>query len=178
MNVLSKALEIHQSNVEAGWWPVNRNRAECLMLVVSEVAEGATGEWYDLSDDKLPHHDMLDVEMADTAIRLYDLCGVDASDIDPVWDGRRHIIGGYLTGNIDTDLLQIVVHVTFAMEFHRKGKMTNYGEALWDALALVYEFADEYDIDLDTIIEEKREFNRTRADHQIENRALVGGKAY
>ena len=178
MDVLNKALEIHAQNVKAGWWPENRNRPECLMLVVSEVAEAATGYWDNLPDDKLPDHPMLDVEIADVAIRLYDLCGIDAGHVDPVWAGRCHIIGEQLTGGIDTDLLQIVVCVSGAMEHHRKGRLDDYAESLWDALAMVYEFADEYQIALDEIVALKREFNRTRADHQIENRALVGGKAY
>lgn len=35
-----------------------------------------------------------------------------------------------------------------------------------------------YDIDFDRIVLEKRQYNANRADHKIENRKSVGGKAF
>lgn len=74
----------------AGWWtdlvtgatltsnpgqPPKVNVPEKLMLIVSEVAEAMEGHRKGLADDKLPHRAMLEVELADTVIRCFDLAG-------------------------------------------------------------------------------------------------------
>lgn len=46
-----------------------------LMLAVTEVAEAMEGHRKNLKDDKLPHRSMLEVELADTIIRCFDLAG-------------------------------------------------------------------------------------------------------
>lgn len=46
-----------------------------LALVHSEVSEGLEGHRKGLKDDKLPHRDMLEVELADAVIRICDLAG-------------------------------------------------------------------------------------------------------
>jgi NTP pyrophosphatase (non-canonical NTP hydrolase) len=73
---------IHLLNREAGWWtdldtgePLARNVGELLMLVVSEIAEAMEGHRKNLRDDKLPHRQMIEVELADAVIRIFDLAG-------------------------------------------------------------------------------------------------------
>jgi hypothetical protein len=82
--------DIHQRNVRAGWWndlhtgeslKETRNVGELLMLIVSEVAEGMEGHRKGLKDDKLPHRDMLEVELADAVIRIFDLAGAKGYDL-------------------------------------------------------------------------------------------------
>jgi NTP pyrophosphatase (non-canonical NTP hydrolase) len=51
-----------------------------LMLIVSEVAEAMEGDRKGLMDDKLPHREMREVELADAVIRIFDLAG--AYDFD------------------------------------------------------------------------------------------------
>lgn len=70
----------HEANQK--WWqdpktqePIVRNRAELLMLIVSEIAEAMEGERKDLMDDKLPHRKMAEVELADALIRIFDYAG-------------------------------------------------------------------------------------------------------
>ncbi len=46
-----------------------------LALVHSEVSEGLEGHRKDLMDDHLPHRKMLEVELADAIIRIFDLSG-------------------------------------------------------------------------------------------------------
>lgn len=116
INELSK--EIHQDNVDAGWWTdlstglkKDRNVGELLMLVVSEVAEAMEGVRKDLPDDKLPHRKMFEVELADALIRIFDIAGA-------------------------------------------------------------------HNLDLGGAIYEKRNFNKRREDHQLENRKKENGKKF
>lgn len=67
----------------ARWWHdpatgerlAKRNVGELLMLCVSELAEALEGHRKNLADDKLPHRRMFEVELADTLIRIFDMCG-------------------------------------------------------------------------------------------------------
>jgi NTP pyrophosphatase (non-canonical NTP hydrolase) len=76
----------HQANIN--WWKdldtgalKNRNVGELLMLCVSELAEAMEGHRKNLRDDKLPHRSMIEVEIADCLIRLFDLSAGLSLDI-------------------------------------------------------------------------------------------------
>jgi hypothetical protein len=176
------AREIHAEFVAGSWWPPHRNRPEILMLVVSEVGEASEGYLRDLMDDKLPHLPMLDVELADTAIRLYDVIGCDAIDHVPdlaqLAKASEEELIDLNTYDVQGDLMMIVRHVCHAMEHHRKGRLAEYGAALWRALAAVHTVAIVHGVNLEQCIREKRAFNAVRIDHTLEARSAVGGKAY
>jgi hypothetical protein len=119
-NINALCAEIHADNIAAGWWTdintgesivATRNVPEMLCLIHSEISEAMEGHRKDLQDDKLPHRKMMEVELADAVIRIFDLAG-----------SRGYDLGG--------------------------------------------------------VIQEKRAFNKTRADHKIENRKAAGGKAF
>lgn len=74
--------EIHRRNRAAGWWsdlltgePKERNVGELLCLVHSEISEAMEGHRKGLMDDKLPHRSMIEVELADAVIRIFDMAG-------------------------------------------------------------------------------------------------------
>jgi hypothetical protein len=52
-----------------------KNVGELLCLVHSEVSEAMEGHRKLLMDDKLPHRTMLEVELADAVIRIFDIAG-------------------------------------------------------------------------------------------------------
>lgn len=73
----------------AKWWlnpvtgePVERNKGEMLMLMVSELAECMEGERKNLMDDKLPHRKMAEVELADCLIRIFDYAYKHGYDLE------------------------------------------------------------------------------------------------
>ncbi len=80
----------HGAAKAAGWWtakegtPVIANPyafSNKLMLVVSECAEAMEGDRKGLKDDKLPHREMREVELADAVIRIFDLAGAYGMDL-------------------------------------------------------------------------------------------------
>lgn len=80
--------QCHGAAVAGGWWHdietgarLERNVGELLMLIVSEVAEAMEGHRKNLMDDKLPHRKMLEVELADAVIRIFDLAGSQGFDL-------------------------------------------------------------------------------------------------
>lgn len=79
-SLLTKAC--HNRSWNAGWWhdlltnePLNRNVPELLCLIHSEISEGLEGYRKNLMDDKIPHRKMLEVELADAVIRIFDMAG-------------------------------------------------------------------------------------------------------
>jgi NTP pyrophosphatase (non-canonical NTP hydrolase) len=65
------ALETGEDKAATG----NFNIPEKLMLIVSEISEAMEGHRKNLQDDKLPQRKMLEVELADAVIRIFDLAG-------------------------------------------------------------------------------------------------------
>jgi len=70
---------VHESCVAAGWYTdlktggkLDRNFGEMLALMHSEISEALEGWRKNLQDDHLPHRRMVEVELADLAIRLFD----------------------------------------------------------------------------------------------------------
>lgn len=79
----------HQAMVDIGWWhkdgqhliDVDGTVEKKLLLIHSEVSEATEGHRKDLMDDKLPHRKMIEVELADALIRIFDLSGAMKLDI-------------------------------------------------------------------------------------------------
>jgi NTP pyrophosphatase (non-canonical NTP hydrolase) len=74
------AAKIHELNRQ--WWqdpstgqPIERNRGELIALIHSELSEALEADRNNLMDDKLPHRNGLEVELADAMIRILDMAG-------------------------------------------------------------------------------------------------------
>ena len=88
----------HDASTSAGWWTDLQNdkpllesaehagfRNELiackLMLITSEIGEAMEGLRTNAQDDKLPNRPMMEVELADALIRIFDLAGAMQFDL-------------------------------------------------------------------------------------------------
>lgn len=80
----------HRASVDAGWWHAKDGThlsanpmafSNKLCLIHSEISEAMEGDRKSLPDDKLPHRQMREVELADALIRIFDLAGAYGMDI-------------------------------------------------------------------------------------------------
>jgi len=94
--------DIHRDNVDAGWWKdpetgedlrepkhLKKTLGWKFLLAHSEISEAIEGVRRNLKDDKLPHRAMVEVEIADTLIRLLDIAGAMGLDVAGAIEEKR-----------------------------------------------------------------------------------------
>ncbi len=94
MDLNDYATECHNDNIK--WWtdiktgePLQRNFGELIALCHSELSEALEGHRKDLQDDKLPHRKMVEVELADCLIRIFDLAAGFGYDLEGAYAEKR-----------------------------------------------------------------------------------------
>lgn len=177
---------VHADNVAAGWWSdlktgerIDRNVGELLMLVVTELSEAADGLNNSLMDDKLPHRQMVEVELADTAIRIFDLGGGLGLNMHGAFNavGETDLNALHRGSHTPNDyLLRIIGFVSQAMEHHRKSRPNLAAYSLAVALHGIFILGELLELDVMGAVAEKRAFNKSRQDHSREARLADGGK--
>lgn len=181
-NHLQLSEDIHAENVAAGWWTnlqtgekADRNIGEMLCLKHSEVSEAWESWSTESNDDKLPQYPGWQVELADTAIRLYDLLGAFQVDFNAIELSEEAV-----SPMMEINLLNLHLHLSRAMEAIRKGRKPKFFSELVITVRLLWSIADHpnFTFDLGLIIFDKRAFNRQREDHKIENRVKEDGKQF
>lgn len=170
---------LHEQNKKVGWWDKPRTVATLTNLCISENSEALEGDRKKLPDDKLPHHPMVHVELADTLIRTLDMIAYYGYlDLGEVVDSLMSIRPKYADFNeglaITTHKISCAFYIHYATD-----DLEHMCSHLWQAVIHLEQLSEDLGFDLLTIAEEKVKFNLTRPDHQRENRqGQVGQKEY
>lgn len=157
--------DVYERNVKAGWWtdlatqkPKKRSVGELFILFVTELWEAYDAYVEGAADDKLPHLPGLTVELADLQIRFADFAGALLAG---------NIVADTGTRNPGAEMMQEIGAIAESYEAIRKTDAAKGDDEEGDFLPIG---------DVASAVIQKLEFNRTRSDHQIENRMKADGK--
>jgi len=178
VNLIELQNKIHAQNKELGWWDEERPFSTFVCLFHSELSEAMEGDRKGLMDDHLPEYPMFQVELADFVIRVLDYLGskgfihyqdIYFDDDDMENQNEIELIARLHTG----------VSMCF-QDYIDRNKMVDHEakDGLASCVEAAFAFSSYNNINLHKIILEKVEYNKHRADHKRENRAMAGGKKY
>lgn len=174
----------------SGWWTDIKTGEDLpcdvdlkMSLVHSEISEALEGARKNLMDDKLPHRTMLEVEIADVAIRLGDLVGRIEKEIGikglfsvALATEMEGMLASQLIGTLPNDLNRMHYYASrlHMLVVNHTGSWGDYLEKLATLFFVIIETCAYYNLDLGGAVTEKMAFNANRADHKIANRARGG----
>jgi hypothetical protein len=175
MNLNELAAQVHQANIR--WWqdihtgqPIQRNKGELLMMVITELAEAVEGIRKNLMDDKLPHRRMEEVEMADGYIRLLDFAGAYGLELTGFMHCQEDI--HYVQDN-KADAIRTIAKYVAEIDVDR-----SHDTAISFCLYQIRLYCLKHNLDLNGAVTEKLAYNATRHDHTHEARKADGGKKF
>jgi NTP pyrophosphatase (non-canonical NTP hydrolase) len=120
--------------------------------------------------------------MKKVTIETHKICGIQAL---VELAHQASIDSGWANKHVPTCLALIHSEISEALEADRKNLMDDklphrrgIEVELADAVIRICDLAGALGLDLEGAIEEKLTYNRTRADHKIENRMKENGKKY
>lgn len=172
------AREVHAGNVEK-WWkdsvgnPIQRNRGELLMLVVTELAEATEGIRKGLMDDHLPKRTMEEVEMADALIRLLDYTAGFKLQLD-----RSHVVAHFAVWENKAEAMLEIVGAVYGIRARQHSGDRDQSAAVMLTITAIETYCQHNGLDLIGAYREKLAYNQTRKDHTHEARAQDGGKKF
>lgn len=177
LNELAKI--VHNNN--AKWWhdldtgaPIERNKGELLMLVITELAEAVEGVRKNLMDDKLPHRKMEEVEMADAYIRLLDFAG--GFNLTLHWISTEETEQDLKLSDNKAESVFQICGILIMSRLNWGGD--DFGVGVSAILASIRLYCHKFGHDLDGAVNEKRAYNLTREDHRHEHRKTANGKKF
>jgi len=175
LNKLSKS--IHDNNINMGWW---ENDNECLFqklqLISTEVSEATEGARKNLMDDKLPYFKMEAVELADVLIRALDLGGRLELTYEPT-EFINLLIGR--DNSVGMNHLAVNCTITdFAKALYVGSENTTLNKLYSAMIDTTLDCAKARGHNIAQPVKDKLDFNSTRVDHKLENRALDNGKKF
>lgn len=95
ININELVFECFKRSKDAGWYTdphtnktIDRNVAEMLCLIHSEISEALEGHRKRKMDDHLPNRKSIEVELADALIRICDLAGYLQLDLGGAVDDK------------------------------------------------------------------------------------------
>lgn len=176
--------EIKVDDKVAHTW--KRDPVGLMGLVHSEISEAWEAEFFDSYDDHLPQYKGEGVELADALIRLFDVSGAYNFNLLKLefldLDGEESHVYDCVNYQLDQGYCAINAFVSRAVEGFRKNNLKKAERNVNIAIIAIFQFSLNKHrppgaiVNLYDLIEAKRDYNRNRADHKIENRLKPDGK--